>query len=81
MWQGLQVITDYKKKTSHVTYTNVLLPDKLNTFFARFGNNTVPPTRPATKDCGPLLSFSMADVNKTFKGVNLRKVCCPRSHP
>ena len=53
MWQGLLAITDNKKKTSHITDTDVLLPDKLNTFFARFEENTVPPTRPATKDCGP----------------------------
>ena len=33
--------------------TDVLLPDKLNTFFACFEDNTVPPT----KDCG--LSFSV----------------------
>ena len=35
MWQGLQEITDYKKKTSHVTDTDITLPDELNTFFAR----------------------------------------------
>jgi hypothetical protein len=40
MWQGLQTITDYKGKTSHVTDTDVLLPDKLNTF-ARFEDNSV----------------------------------------
>jgi hypothetical protein len=57
MWQGLRTITDYKGKTSHVTDTDVLLPDKLNTFFARFEDNTVPLTRPSTKDCG--LSFSV----------------------
>ena len=68
MWQGLQTITDYKRKTSHVKDTDVLLPDKLNTFFAHFEDNTAPPTRPATKDCG--LSFSVADVSKTFKCVN-----------
>ena len=51
--------------------TNVFLPDKLNTFFARFEDITVAPTRPATKDCG--LSFSLADVSKTFKRVNPRK--------
>ena len=34
MWQGLQSITDYKKKTSPVTDTDVLLPDKINNFFA-----------------------------------------------
>jgi hypothetical protein len=79
MWQGLQAVTDYKGKTSHITDTNVLLPDKLNTFFTRFENNTVPQTRPATKDCG--LSFSMADVSKTFKRVNPRRAACPDGIP
>jgi hypothetical protein len=49
----LWTIVDYKSKSSYVAHTDVLLPDKLNTFFARF------------EDCG--LSFSMADVSKTFK--------------
>ena len=31
VWQGLQTITDYKRKTSHVAVTDVLHPDKLNT--------------------------------------------------
>jgi hypothetical protein len=48
MWQDLQTITDYRGKTSHVADTDVLLPDKLNTFFARFEDDTVPLTRPAT---------------------------------
>ena len=60
-----------------------LLPDKLNTFYSRFEDNTVPPTRPATKDCG--LSFSLAgeDVSKIFKCVYRHiqslpiPVCCP----
>ena len=64
MWQCLQTITDYKAKISHVADTDVLLPDKLNTFFARFEDNTEPPARPTPKDCG--LSFSMADVSTTF---------------
>jgi hypothetical protein len=67
MWQGLQTITDYKGKTSHDADTDVFLPEKLNTFFARFEDNTVPLVRPAPKDCG--LSFSVADVSKTFKPV------------
>ena len=71
MWQGQQTITDYKKKTSPVADIDVLLPDKLNNFFARFEDNTVPPTLTATKDCG--LSISVADVSKTFKHVNPRK--------
>ena len=56
-----------QKETSPVADFNVLLPDKLNNFFACFEDNTVPLTRPAAKDCG--LSFSMADVSKTFKRV------------
>ena len=45
MWRDLQAITDYKKKTCHVTDTDAFLSDKLNTFFARFEDNTVPLTR------------------------------------
>ena len=41
MLQGLQTITDYKRKTNHVADTDVLLLDRLNTFFARFEDNTV----------------------------------------
>jgi hypothetical protein len=44
MWQGLQPITDFKGKTIHITDTNILLQDMLNTF-ARFEDNTVSPTR------------------------------------
>ncbi|CDQ76546.1 unnamed protein product [Oncorhynchus mykiss] len=75
MWQGLQSIMDFKKKTSPVTDQDVLLPDRLNNFFARFEDNTVPLTRPATKTCG--FSFTAANVNKTFKRVNPRKAAGP----
>ena len=51
MWQGLQEITDYEKKTSHVTDSDVTLPDKLNTYFACFEGNTVSPSRSANNDC------------------------------
>ena len=71
MWQGLQSITDCKNKTSPVSDQDVLLPGRLNNVFARFEDNTVPLTRPATKTCG--LSFTAADVSKTFKRVNPRK--------
>ena len=69
MWKGLQSITDYKKKTGPVADQDVLLPDKLNNFFPRLEDNTVPPTWPATKTCG--LSFTAANMSKTFKLVNL----------
>ena len=64
MWQSLQSITDYKKKTSPVADQDDLLPDRLNNFFARFEDNTVPLTRPATKTCG--LSFTAADMSKNI---------------
>jgi hypothetical protein len=70
---------DYKGKTSHDADTDVLLPYRLNTFFARFEDNTLPPTQPAIKDCG--LSFSMANVSKTFKRVNPRKATGPDDIP
>jgi hypothetical protein len=79
MWQGLQSITDYKKKPSPVTDQDVLLPGRLNNFFARFEDNTVPLTRPATKTCG--LSFTAAEVSKTFKRVNPRKAAGPDGIP
>ena len=75
MWQGLQTITDYKGKTSHVADTDDLLPDKPNTFFACFEDNTVPPTQPAAKDGEDY--FSVADVSKTFTRVNPRKAAGP----
>ena len=62
MWQGLQTIRDYKRKT----------------FFARFEDNTVPPTRPATKDCG--LSFSVADVSKTRRPVPTASLAASSEH-
>ena len=79
MWQGLQSITDYKKKTSPDAGHGVLLPDRLNNFFARFEDNTVPLTRPTTKTCG--LSFTAADVSKTFKHVNPRKAAGQTASP
>ncbi|XP_052334968.1 uncharacterized protein LOC127911710 [Oncorhynchus keta] len=79
MWQGLQSITDFKKKSSPVTDQDVLLPGRLNNFFARFEDNTVPLTRPAMKTCG--LSFTAAEVSKTFKRVNPRKAAGPDGIP
>ena len=49
MWHGLQEIMGHKKKTSYITDTDVTLPDKLNPFFARFEDSTVPPSWPLTR--------------------------------
>jgi hypothetical protein len=37
-FKELQTIMDYKRKTSHITDTDILLPDKLNTFFVPLFN-------------------------------------------
>jgi hypothetical protein len=79
MWQGLQSITDYKRKTSPVADQDVLLLDRLNNFFAHFEDNTVPLTRPATTTSR--LSFTAADVSKTFKCVNLGRAAGPDGIP
>jgi hypothetical protein len=62
-----------------VTDTDVLLPEKLNTFFTRFEVNTVPPMQPTPKDCG--LLFFAVDMSKTFKRVNPRKASGPDGIP
>ena len=56
-----------------------MLPDKLKIIFVRFDDNTVPPPQAAPKDCG--LSFSMANLSKTFKRVNPHKTAGPDSIP
>jgi hypothetical protein len=79
MWQDLQTIMGYKRKTSHIVDTDVLLPDKLNTFSAHLEDNTVPLTRLTTQDCG--LSCSMPVVSKTFKCFNHHKAASPVDIP
>lgn len=81
MWQGLQTIPDYKGKASLIVDTDTLLPDKLNTFSARFEENNIePPTCASSthKDC--FLSFCIADMSKSFKYVNPRKAAGPDGH-
>jgi hypothetical protein len=78
MWQGLQTIMDYKGKD--VAEKEVLLPDKLNTFFARFDDNSVPLTQATHED--RRLWFFMANVSKAFnKHVNPRRAAGPDGIP
>jgi hypothetical protein len=45
VWQGMQTITNYKKKAPPVDVSDKDLPDKLNEFYARFDRqNTTPVT-------------------------------------
>ncbi|KAI3374177.1 hypothetical protein L3Q82_006030 [Scortum barcoo] len=36
MWQGLQLVTDYKGTTVGISNNSTSLPDKLNQFYCRF---------------------------------------------
>ncbi|CDQ96003.1 unnamed protein product, partial [Oncorhynchus mykiss] len=77
--RGSTVNHGLQKETSPFTDQDVLLPGTLNNFFARFEDNTVRLTRSATKTCR--LSFTAADVSKTFKRVNPRKAAGPGGIP
>ena len=82
MWQGLQTITDYKGKHSRKLPSDTSLPDELNYFYARFeSKNTETCMRaPAVKDdC--VIALSAADVNNTFRQVNIHKAAGPDGLP
>uniref|UniRef100_A0A4W5RC75 RAS related 2 n=1 Tax=Hucho hucho TaxID=62062 RepID=A0A4W5RC75_9TELE len=51
--EGFLLVFSVTDRGSHVTDTDVSLPDKLNTFFARFGDNTVPPLKFQEQECPP----------------------------
>jgi hypothetical protein len=67
MWQGLQTITDYKRKPSRKLPSDTSQPDKLNDFYERFkASNTETCMRAAAvlDDC--LITLAVADLSKTF---------------
>jgi hypothetical protein len=75
MWQGLQTITDYKRKHSRELPSDTSLPDELNYFNALFdSSNTEACMRaPAVPDdC--VIMLSIANVSKTFKQVNILRM-------
>jgi hypothetical protein len=82
MCQGLKTITDQKRKPRRELPSDGSLPDELSAFSARFkASNTEAPNRaPAVlDDC--VRTLSVADVNKTFKQVNIRKAAGPDGLP
>ena len=82
MWQGLKTITDHKGKPRRELPSDKSLPDELNALYTCFeANNTEACTRaPAVlDDC--VIMFSVADVSKTFKQVNIHKAVGPDGLP
>ena len=76
--QGSKTIKDYKGKLRRELPSDASLPDELNAFYARFkASNTEACTRAlaALDDC--VITISVADVNNTFKQVNIHKAAGP----
>ena len=81
-WQGLQTITDYKGKHSRELPSDTSLPEELNNFYARFEASNAEACMRASAvpdDCA--ITFSIADVSKTFKQVNIHKAAGPGGLP
>ena len=76
---GSTVNHGLQKENQPVTDPDALLPDKLNNFFTRFEDNTLPTTRPTTQTGG--LYFTSGNVGKTFKRANPCKTAGPDGIP
>ncbi|XP_070182229.1 uncharacterized protein, partial [Littorina saxatilis] len=82
VWQGLQQVTQYKKKSAASDDHDPTLPDKLNSFYCRFDEkNPNPGYRPSLPDDPSLLippfTVQEAEVKKLFKQQNVRKASGP----
>ncbi|XP_049336921.1 uncharacterized protein LOC125802521 [Astyanax mexicanus] len=92
LWQGLNIITDYKRSSHTLTSTNAELPEELNRFYTRFEADhaalpeCTPPTA-ALPECAPPTadpippSVSEADVRRAFQRINPRKSAGPDGIP
>ncbi|XP_041830687.1 uncharacterized protein LOC121632933 [Melanotaenia boesemani] len=82
MWQGIQVISDYKSGNSSMITTDVSFLNELNDFFARFdGDNTVAVTSTRLPADHQPLTLTTADVCTTLKQINARKAAGPDGIP
>ena len=85
MWQGIQVITDYKSKVSTPVTTDAALPAELNNFYARFetpaqaqSSNTA--LLPTTEEETPLI-LAADEVRRALMRVSTRKAAGPDGIP
>ncbi|XP_051717819.1 uncharacterized protein LOC127495187 isoform X2 [Ctenopharyngodon idella] len=81
MWQGIRVITDYKKKNDiqHLSSNNnAYLAEELNSFFARFekDNNQFPVHFKLTGNSHPLVLHTQ-EVRQALNNINTRKAAGP----
>ncbi|KAK3553582.1 hypothetical protein QTP70_005752 [Hemibagrus guttatus] len=81
MWQGIQVITNYKT-TPSACDSDASLPDALNDFYAWFeAQNNVAARKTIPPPNNQVLCLSTADVKRTLCRVNPRKSAGPDNIP
>ena len=80
VWQGLQSISSYKRKSSTAPDDDPRLADKLNSFYARFGrHNTTCVTASPPGDAAfpPPFIVEECEVRRLFRKKNIRKAAGP----
>ena len=79
LWDNMNIITQYKGPKKSVNTDDVTLPDKLNTFYARFDrdNNTTPAPQPVDVNTPPPFSVTIDDVRREFKRLKENKAAGP----
>ncbi|KAK3516410.1 hypothetical protein QTP70_010738 [Hemibagrus guttatus] len=81
MWQGIQVITNYKT-TSPVCDSDASLPDTLNDFYARFkAQNSIAVRKTIPPPNDQVFCLYTADMKTTLCQVNPRKCAGPDNVP
>ena len=75
----MNIITQYKGPKKSVNIDDVTLPDKLNSFYARFDrdNSTTPTPRPIDASTPPPFFVSVEDVRTEFRRLKERKAAGP----
>uniref|UniRef100_A0A3B3BP10 Reverse transcriptase domain-containing protein n=1 Tax=Oryzias melastigma TaxID=30732 RepID=A0A3B3BP10_ORYME len=82
MWQGLQIITDYRTINPSPTSSDTSFLNELNNFYARFerGNVTTATKAAVTPDHQPL-TLSPADVGAALSRITVHKAAGPDGIP
>lgn len=83
MWQGIQVITDYKGRHNTPSPVDTSLLDQLNTFFARFEEDSrqAEGTLLTPSEHDQPLTLQQHQVLRVLQGINTRKAPGPDGVP
>ncbi len=82
MWQGIQAVTNYKKKSGSMDTRDTNLPDCLNSFYARFNQQSIDILSKSPRDAeDTVFQVTHTQVLKTLKKVNPCKAAGPDGVP